>query len=71
MWGYCKHSENGKSTWEVKDKTILPSPLQQMTDAKISERLSNVRGNMFTTKLILILVCGLCGEINKTIQENC
>lgn len=66
----CEHSENGKSMWEVKDKTVLPSALQQMDKAGISGRLSSVRPNMFTTKVILILVCGLCGKVNKTVEEN-
>ncbi len=65
---FCKHSENGKSMWEVKDKTILPSAFQQIAEAK--QVLTRSSGNMFITKVILILVCELCGKIDKTIEEN-
>lgn len=59
----CKHS------WKVMDKTILLSPYEQM---KKNTQYSSLRGTneFFRKKVIIILVCELCGALDKTIETN-
>ena len=67
---FCKHSVNGKSTWEVKDKTTLPSAFQQMAEVTKNARFGEAPASLFRTKVLVILVCNLCGKINKVVEEN-
>lgn len=61
---FCKHN------WEILDKTILPSPWEQMT--KVAEEVEwehevqgALRPYLFQKALVLVMQCTLCSRTKK------
>lgn len=60
--------ENCSHDWEIKSKDILPSAFEQMSVGKFT--VEELIFAAFTKKIIIILACKKCGELDKTIEEN-
>jgi len=61
---FCKHE------WEVKDKTILESPYEQLSNGGRTIEMEGVPPATFKKKYICIMTCKKCGKINKTIVRS-
>ena len=56
----CEH------TWEVKDKTILPSAWEQSK----ATSMEGISLWFFQKMVVIILVCTKCGDLDKTVETN-
>lgn len=58
-----------RHNWELVDKTILPSGLQQIIDAGIAKQATEIPGHAFSTTVVLSWRCAKCGA-TKTVKEH-
>ena len=54
---FCKHD------WDVKDKTILPSSMDEMTEHMKTMQNFKVNGTFRGRILVLTLACKKCGSL--------
>ena len=69
MWLYrlffpCQHD------WEVKDKTVLESPFEQINKTGRSLSKFGDPSTTFRKKIIIIMACKHCGDLRKFVDEN-
>lgn len=55
--------------WQLADKTILPSAIQQMDAAGIADQVTTIPAHAFEVTVVLSWRCAKCGAL-KTITES-
>ena len=58
----CKHS------WDLLDKTVLPSGYEQMQASTERLRGGSLK-TLFQKKLVYIFKCAHCGDIHKEVES--
>ena len=62
---FCKHD------WKVLDKTVLPSPYQQFQQERKRNLVEmEASASFFRTKVLVIVVCSICGKKAEHFATN-